>query len=430
LDIILRFFIIFVIFFSNIYAVSFKGKVVDALTKEPIVGAQVSDSNKTINSHIYGHFVLESDDERAFVKAYGYRPKSFELQKLSQTIELTPIQVKALYLNFWGAKVDSKTFNRILQIIEDTEINSVVVDVKSAHGLTSYKTSYEKANSYGAWYKRSIKDIEGFMKILKSRDIYTIARISTFKDDLQASNNPEYAIKTKDGQIWKNFDDIAWVDPYDKRSHEYTIEIAKDAAKVGFDEINFDYIRFPARKGLYYSKENNETNRVQAIEDFLSLAQKELRRYGVFISVDTYGLICWNESDTGIGQTINSLSKHADYICPMLYPSGFSSSYFNVENPADYPHKVIYESINNVVDEINPLRLRPWLQHFKDYTQEQRHYVKKDIEDQIRASEEHSTNGWMMWSPSSRYKKHYFKMSITNKIASQNSYNPELVEYD
>jgi hypothetical protein len=103
----------------------------------------------------------------------------------------------------------------------------------------------------------------------------------------------------------------------------------------------------------------------------------------------------------------------------MLYPSGFTSSYFNVENPADYPHKVIFESINNVIGEIDSIRLRPWLQHFKDYTQKNRFYVKKDITDQIRASDEQNTNGWMMWSPSSRYKKHYFKLTIIDKIASE-----------
>ncbi|WP_373070954.1 putative glycoside hydrolase [Sulfurimonas sp.] len=404
---------------SNIFAISFKGKIVDSVTKEPIIDAKISDSNQTIHSHIFGHFVLDSNEEVAFIKAYGYKPKKFKLSELSKTIELTPIKVKALYLNFWGAKIDSKTFARILKIIDETEINSVVVDIKSAEGLTSYKTSYDKANSYGAWFQRSIKDIDEFMSVLKSKNIYTIARLSTFKDDLQAKNNPDYAIKTKNGEVWRNFDGIAWVDPYDKRSHIYTIEIAKDAAKVGFDEINFDFIRFPARRGLVFSKENTEQNRIKAIEEFLSLAQNELRRYGVFVSVDTYGLICWNETDTGIGQTIKGLSKYADYICPMLYPSGFSSSYFNVKNPADYPHKVIYESINNVVDQINPLRLRPWLQHFKDYTQEKRFYVKKDIEAQIRASEEHDTNGWMMWSPSSRYKQNYFRLTAISRIDSE-----------
>jgi hypothetical protein len=251
------------------------------------------------------------------------------------------------------------------------------------------------------------------MNILKAKNVYTIARLATFKDDLQATMNPDYAVKTKNGEIWRNYDGVAWVDPYDKRSHIYTIEIAKDVAKAGFDEINFDFIRFPARRGLVFSKENTQENREKAIDDFLASAQNELREFGVFVSVDTYGLVCWNETDSGIGQTIQGLSKNADYICPMLYPSGFSSSYFNVKNPADYPHKVIYESIDNVVGKIDRSRLRPWLQHFQDYTESKRLYLKQEIQDQIRASDEHNTNGWMMWSPSSRYKQHYFKMPPT-----------------
>lgn len=411
-------FLIFLIF-TNIFAISFKGKVIDSITKEPIVNAKISDSNQTLRSNTFGHFVLDSEEEKGFIKAYGYRPKSFKLSNLSQIIEVTPIKIRALYLNFWGAKVDSKTFEKVLKIIDETEVNSVVVDIKSVLGLTSYKTSYEKANSYGAWHKRSIKNIQEFMNILKSKNVYTIARLATFKDDLQATNNPEYAIKTKDGEIWRNHDGVAWVDPYDKRSHIYTIEIAKDVASIGFDEVNFDFIRFPARRGLVFSKNNTQENREKAIDDFLSLAQNELRKYGVFISVDTYGLVCWNKTDTGIGQTIEGLSRNADYICPMLYPSGFSSSYFNVKNPADYPHKVIYESIDNVVDKIDLARLRPWLQHFQDYTQTKRLYLKKEIQDQIRASDEHNTNGWMMWSPSSRYKQKYFKVPTISKIDSE-----------
>ena len=405
------FIFLFFILFSNLFATCFTAKVVDATTKEPIYNAIISDANQSVYSSKNGYFAIDTNQSRVSIKAYGYRPYRFHPNQEHQFLELTPITVKALYLNFWGAKINSKTFARILKIIEETEVNSVVVDIKNSNGFTAYKTSYEKANSYGVWYKRSIKDIKLFMDTLKSRDIYTIARISTFKDDLQASNNPDYAIKNIDGSIWRNYDDLAWVDPYDKRSHVYTVEIAIDAAKVGFDEINFDYIRFPAREGLIYSKDNTEFNRIEAIDSFLSYAQDKLRKYGVFISVDTYGLICWNENDTGIGQTIEGLSKHADYICPMLYPSGFSSNYFSVEHPAEHPHKVIYESIDNVVDRIETIRLRPWLQHFKDYSQTKRFYVKKDIEEQIRASEDQNTNGWMMWSPSSRYNLQYFKVS-------------------
>ncbi len=117
--------------------------------------------------------------------------------------------------------------------------------------------------------------------------------------------------------------------------HEYAIAIAEEAAKAGFDEINFDYIRFPAREGLVYSKESTPQNRIQAIEEFLDKAQKRLRKYGVFISVDTYGNICWaeGEDDNNIGQTVRSMASKADYLAPMLYPSGFANGSFGGQIP-------------------------------------------------------------------------------------------------
>jgi len=415
----LKFLLIFILSFTHSLAFTYTGKLLNSLTLSTLVNAKVFDSNTTVYSDQNGTFSLQSNQSKIFVKAYGYRPFSISKDDNLSVYKVTPIKVKALYLNYWGARENSKTFKRILKAIDETEINSVVIDIKSAYGLTNYKTSYTQANAFGIWYQRNIKDIQSFMNILKSKNIYTIARLATFKDELQAFNHPEYAVKDTNGEIWRNFDDIAWVDPYDKRSHIYTVSIAKDAAKIGFDEINFDFIRFPARQGLVYSKENTQTNRVKAIEDFLFYAKNELKQYGVFISVDTYGLLCWNKDDSGIGQTLKGLSKHSDYISPMLYPSGFTSEYFKVQYPSDHPHMVIHKSINNIVDEIDPKRLRPWLQHFKDYAHTKRFYSKKDISEQIRACDDHNTTGWMMWSPSSRYKQHYFEPTIKDGNLSQ-----------
>jgi hypothetical protein len=244
---------------------------------------------------------------------------------------------------------------------------------------------------------------------MKSKHVYTIARIVTFKDELQASNNPDYAVKDENGEIWRNSDNMAWVDPFDKRSHSYAISMAEEAAKVGFDEINFDYVRFPARVGLQYSKENNKENRIKAISEFLDSAQDRLRKYGVFISVDIYGNVCWSRDDNNIGQTISSLAKHADYLAPMLYPSGFAEGSFNVTYPSEHPYIVIYRSIKHIEDQINPIRVRPWLQYFKDYAHKGRYYRYFEVNEQIKAANDAHTNGWMIWSPSSSYKLNYFR---------------------
>ena len=396
------------IIFQTFLFASFSANIVDKDTLKPISGAIISNSTYSVKSDVNGSFNIKDKEDKYFVKAYGYRPFSFSKESKPTTIELEAITVRALYLTFWGASNNSKTMKRILHIIDTTEVNAVVVDVKNEYGSTSFWTGFKQANSYGAHKKRTNRNIAKFMKMMKDRNIYTIARIVTFKDELQASNNPDYAIKKADGSIWRNHDNMAWVDPFDIRSHKYAIRVAEEAAKVGYDEINFDYIRFPAKSGLVYSKENNATNRKNTLENFLKLAQKRLRKYGVFISVDTYGNICWSKDDNNIGQTVTSLAKHADYLAPMLYPSGFSRGSFHFEYPSEHPHAVIYRSVKNIRDRIDVKRVRPWLQYFKDYAHKRRVYGEFEIKEQVRATEDINTSGWMMWSPSSKYNKNFF----------------------
>lgn len=398
--------LLFLIFiFPTLLLASFRGYIIDANTSQPIAGASISDATITTKSDNNGSFFLDSNETLYHVKAYGYRPFHFSSQRISPIIKLRPIKVKALYLTFWGASNNSKTLKKILNIVDKTEVNAVIVDVKNAYGSTSFLTGFKQANSYGAQKHRTNRNIQKFIRTMRAHDIYTIARIVTFKDEIQASHNPQYAIKREDnGTIWRNHDNMAWVDPFDKRAHAYAIAMAEEAAKAGYDEINFDYIRFPAKTGLHYCKQCIESTRVKAIEDFLDEARKKLQKYGVFISVDTYGNICWTKDDNGIGQTVESFAAHADYMCPMLYPSGFSSGSFYFKHPAQHPYEVVYRSIKKIQNKIPSERVRPWLQYFRDYTAKHKAYNKKEIQAQIQASEDIGANGWMLWSPSSKYK--------------------------
>lgn len=388
---------------------SFSGIIIDKTTHKTVPYVIISDSIHTIKSDRNGSFSIKSKEKIYHVKAYGYKPLSFTSENNSSEISVEPITVKALYLTYWGASNNSRTLKNMLKIVNSTEINAIVMDVKNEYGSTSYFTSFKQANSYGAHKTRTNRNIQKFMQMMKEHNIYTIARIVVFKDELQASNNPEYALK-KDatGKIWRNADKMAWVDPFDKRGHKYSVRMAEEAAKVGFDEINFDYIRFPAKTGLCFSKKNNQKNRVKAIGDFIDMAQNKLRKYGVFISVNTYGNICWSKDDNGIGQTVAQLAKHADYLAPMLYPSGFSSGSFHFKYPADHPYSVVRRSISNIKDKIDTKRVRPWLQYFRDYKRKRRHYKKFEVQEQIRAANDTKTSGWMMWSPSSKYHENYF----------------------
>jgi len=391
------------------FLLAFNANIIDFDTFKPINNTIVSDSKSSVKSDINGSFNIDTKETTLHVKAYGYRPYTINTDTNISTIKLQALHVEALYLSFWHVSNNSNRLKEVLEVIEKSNLNTIVVDVKNEYGSTSFLTSFKQANKYGAHKKRTNRDIKKFMQVMKSKKIYTIARIVTFKDELQASNNPDYAIKKEDGSIWRNHDNMAWVDPFDKRSHKYTIAIAEEAAKVGFDEINFDYIRFPAKDGLILAKENTQKNRIEAISDFLKLAQNRLRKYGVFISVDTYGNVCWSKDDNGIGQTVESLSKYADYLAPMLYPSGFASGSFFFDYPADNPYAVIFRSIKNIKDRIDTARVRPWLQYFKDYAHKKRLYKKNEVQAQIRAANDANTSGWMMWSPSSKYHCNYFK---------------------
>jgi len=318
---------------------SFNAKIIDTITLLPIKNAVICNAKQEIKSDNNGLFSLNTQEGILHIKAHGYRPLEFNATTSKRVFKLQAIKIKALYLTFWGASNNSKTLKNLLFTIKKTQANAIVVDVKNEFGSTSFLTSFKQANSYGAHKQRTNRNIQKFIQTMRDNNIYTIARIVTFKDEIQATHNPEYAIKCDDnGSIWRNHDDIAWVDPFDKRSHTYTIEIAKEAAKVGFDEINFDYIRFPAKSRLRYSKENTKENRIKAITTFLSSAKEQLCQYGVFISVSTYGNILWGQKDddNNIGQTLESLALHSDYIAPMLYPSGFASGSFNFEYPADH----------------------------------------------------------------------------------------------
>ena len=402
--------IFFITFTLSFLHASFHGIIVDKQTNKPLAHALVSDATHSISSDINGSFTINSQEKNYHIKAYGYRPFSFTADENKSKLSLEPIRVKALYLTYWGASNNSGTLKNILKIIQSTQINAVVVDVKNEYGSTSFLTSFKQANSYGAQKTRTNRNIKKFMQTMKKYHIYTIARIVVFKDELQASHNSDYALKKQaTGKIWRNADNMAWVDPYDKRSHQYSVRMAEEAAKVGFDEINFDYIRFPAKKGLLFAQKNTQKNRIKTIGDFIDLAQERLRKYGVFISVNTYGNICWSKDDNGIGQTVTELAKHADYLAPMLYPSGFSSGSFHFKYPADHPYAVIYRSISNIKGRIDTKRVRPWLQYFRDYTRKRRLYKKFEIQEQIRAANDINTSGWMLWSPSSKYHQNYLK---------------------
>lgn len=386
----------------NLFASLHNIRILDKETLLPIEGALISNQYRTVKSDISGQASLESFNDKLFIKAYGYKQQSVGLK--TSTILLEPFLPKALYVSFWAAG-SKKYMKRILKLAKETEINTVIVDIKNEYGDLSYKSDVKLAEKIGAHKNRRIFNIRRFIKKLKDNDLYVIGRVVVFKDERLANNRKAYALKKLDGDIWRNKEKLAWVDPFEIKVHEYVASIAADAASQGFDEINFDYVRFPLKNDLIYKHRLNQSNRVAAITSFLKTANNALRPYNIYTSVDTYGYVCWNNNDTNIGHTIESLSKHSDYIAPMLYPSGFGPGILGYKNPTDHPYEIINESINEALkkSEVSASRFRPWLQSFKDYGFDRKFFRSKEVSEQIKGAEHASCSGWMLWNPSSRF---------------------------
>jgi hypothetical protein len=254
-----------------------------------------------------------------------------------------------------------------------------------------------------------IKDFDGLIADFKARGIYTIARIVVFKDNVLAHHRPALAIiDTRTGKPWIDNEKLAWVDPTREQVWDYVIAIAREAAAKGFDEIQFDYVRFPTDGRLSaakYSRPNNQAIRLETIAAFLAKARRELGPTGVFIGADVFGYTAFNENDTDIGQRIEELAPHLDYLCPMVYPSGYHVGIPGVRKPVENPYEIVKESVRLTRKRSahTAVQVRPWIQDFRDYAFDKRIFGVKEIRAQIKGADDGGGSGWMLWNPRNDY---------------------------
>src|SRR6266550_2171267 len=293
--------------------------------------------------------------------------------------------------------------------LERVPADTVVIVIKGDRAWIPYRTEVEAALAAGAQRPVIIKDFAGLIADLKARGIYTVARIVTFKDNVLANHRPELAITdTRTGKPWIDNEKLAWVDPFREEVWSYNIAIAKEAASKGFDEIQFDYVRFPTDGRLSaarYSRPNNKETRLPTIAGFLKRARKELGPLGVFVAADVFGYTAFNENDTDIGQRIEELAPNLDYICPMVYPSGYHVGIPGFRNPVTNPYEVVNQTVKLIRKRSAGLavQVRPWLQDFKDYAFDKRIFGVTEIRAQIRGTDEGGGVGWMLWNPRNDY---------------------------
>lgn len=402
---------LFVIFLLLIpvYAMAYTaGKVVDFFTKKPVTGAFITVNQYGVLTGQNGSFTVNTELNKLAVRAPGYRRDDqiirAPLNSISHEIKLIPFTSKGLYLSFFGIG-DRGLRGSAINLIQETELNTLVIDVKGDKGMIPYKSSIPLAAEVGAQRITTVREMADLMRSLKEKGIYTIARIVVFKDNPLAMARPDWAVKTQNGEIWRDRENLSWVDPFNKEVWDYNINIAIEAAKYGFDEIQFDYIRFPDALGLRFSMPNTEENRVKAITGFLMEARRRLIPHNVFLSADIFGYVCWNRNDTDIGQRLEDLAPHLDYICPMLYPSGFQYGIPGYRNPVANSYEIIYLSLKRAQERtgLPSYRFRPWLQAFRDYAFDRRYFNDKEIMGEVKAAEGFGSHGWMLWNPRNNY---------------------------
>jgi hypothetical protein len=390
-------------------------KVVDYQTGQPIMHAKVTMNNEVLLADSQNLFPLTKAGGKVRVRAYGYQrteqvlPASFPASPYS--VRLVAQNPKALYLTFYG--IGEKALREpALKLIEETELNALVIDVKGDRGWIPYKSSIPLAVEVGATKITTVRDMPGLIKSLKERGIYTIARIVVFKDHPLATARPEWAVKTEGGEIWKDREHLAWVDPFRKEVWEYNIQIAVEAAQHGFDEIQFDYVRFPDSSSPRFSRPSTEESRVKAVSGFLREAYNSLLPYNVFVAADIFGYVCWNYNDTNIGQKLETLVPAVDYLSPMLYPSGYQFGIPGYRNPVANPYEIVYLSLKKAQERTNlpSIRFRPWLQSFRDYAFDRRFFNGKEIREQISAADKFGSQGWMLWNPGNVYSSEALKI--------------------
>lgn len=384
-----------------------EGTVLSKPDQAPLAGAIVTSGALTTRTDAAGHFQLPVSNGALAVRAAGYERRQLVLaagQEQAQRIVLAPFQPKAVYLSVYGIG-SSVLRDAALKLEDQTALNALVIDVKGDRGLIPYLSALPLASTIGAQKVRSVSDMPAMIKLLRQKNIYLIGRIVVFKDDLLATAHPELALHGPDGALWHDREGLAWLDPMREEGWRYSLDVAEEAARLGFDEIQFDYVRFPDVPGLRFAQPNTQANRVAAITGFLNAARKRLAPYNVFVAADIFGYVLWNPDDTAIGQEINQLVQAVDYVCPMLYPSGFTWGLPGTTNPVEHPYDIVFRSLQKAKQRtgLPGLRFRPWLQDFTDYAFDRRKFDADEVQAQIEAARAAGSNGWMLWNPRNHY---------------------------
>lgn len=312
--------------------------------------------------------------------------------------------VRGIYVS--GPVAGNPYMDTLLAMIDETELNAVVIDVKNDEGNLTYRPESGTAVEIGACV-RYIPDLPGLVAELKDHGVYTIARIAAFKDPVLAKARPELALRYKNGAAVTEGTGPAWVNPYEPEVWNYLEEIALGAADAGFDEVQFDYVRFPTGSSMdQVDYGPAEGEKAEAVAGFLEQAALALHAREVRISADVFGTVISNRTDAAlIGQDYAHLAEIVDYVCPMIYPSHYAAGAFGLEVPDAAPYETVYAALaqSKALLPGNPC-VRAWLQDFTaTWVPGHLEYGAEELRAQIQAVCDAGYTDWLLWNGKNQY---------------------------
>lgn len=314
----------------------------------------------------------------------------------------TPKEVRGVYMTACIAATPPLR-EKMLKELEGTGINTIVIDVKDYSGNISIPMSDSTLNTdpkKGCHYN----DAKDFISKLHEKGYYVIARLTVFQDPLYTKLHPELAVKkASDGSVWRDRKGLAFIDVSARPYWEHIVKIAKESYATGFDELNFDYIRFPSdgdMKDIAFPW-TGDMEKKEALRHFFGYLKKEFRGTGAILSADLFGMTTENTDDLNIGQYLEFALPYFDYIAPMVYPSHYPPNWRGYPNPAEKPYEVIKYSMGKAYERASttPEKLRPWLQDFNLGAI----YTVDMVKAQMKGVYDSGLTSWMLWSPSNRY---------------------------
>lgn len=290
----------------------------------------------------------------------------------------------------------------LLHLIGQTELNAVVLDVKSDWGSVQYNTADPAALAAGA-PDGTLPDLRRLLLDLRRRRIYTIARVVTFKDNYAPRRWPELGVHRAGGGLWTDYRGLTWLNPYSRAAWDYVLGIAEEVARLGFEEIQFDYVRFPSdgpmAQVVYPGADAR--SREQVIGDFLRYARERLEPLGVWVSADIFGIMLSVPDDQGIGQRLEEMAAGPHILSPMVYPSHYGPGNLGLPNPNADPYETVYRALRDARERLGagaPI-LRPWLQDFSWGHP----YGPAEVAAQIRAVRDNGIEEWLLWNAGNVY---------------------------